>query len=229
MKPKNRQKIEARVAQAAYAALTQKGWVSAVDVLVGMSWLEPEHLARWRKGQIPYLEKVVHTNLSKISLAMKAFRKWAERMGLNASSTAYRGAGTRCVSARAATRGSRTTTASTMYRPKLSKAKLNTNQRSRGRESDKPREIVVFSIVRGTKCSACGTDLGKGRFLFKENDKVWCMGCSDLDHLDFLAAGSSKLTRRAKKYSVLSARSSCGSAAPESAMNGKDFSSEARL
>ena len=205
MNPKNRQKIEARVAQAAYAALTEKGWVSAVDVLVGMSWLEPEHLAGWRKGQIPYLEKVVHTNLNKISFAMKAFRTWAERMGLNASSTAYKRRGHTLRFSKSGNPRIEDNYRIHYVSPKLSKAKLNTNQRSHGRESDKPREIVVFSIVRGTKCSGCGTDLGKGRFLFKENDKVWCMGCSDLDHLDFLAAGSSKLTRRAKKYSPLSA------------------------
>jgi len=32
-----------------------------------------------------------------------------------------------------------------------------------------------------------------------------CLGCADLDHLVFLAAGDAALTRRAKKASALSA------------------------
>ena len=212
MIPQNRKKLEARVARAAYAALTEKGYVSAIDVLVGMQWLEPEHVVRWRKGQLDYLERVVHTNLNRINFAMDAFRRWAERTGLNASPTAYKKRGR--VELRFSK--SRSPRIEHQYRihyvsPQLSKAKekakanAKTSEPDLDSKADKPREIVVFSIVRDTRCAGCDTRLGKGRFLFKENDKAWCMGCADLDHLVYLPAGSSKLTRRAKKYSPLSA------------------------
>ena len=173
-----------------------------------MQWLEPEHVVRWRKGQLDYLERVVHTNLSKINFAMDAFRKWAERTGLHASPTAYKKR--RRVELRFSKSGS--PRIEQQYHvhyvsPQLSKAKANaeTSEPDLDPKADKPREIVVFSIVRDTRCAGCGARLGKGRFLFKENDKACCMGCADLDHLVYLPAGSSKMTRRAKKYSPLSA------------------------
>ena len=66
-----------------------------------------------------------------------------------------------------------------------------------------PVEVVVFSIVRATSCSECGTELWKGDFLRMENDRPLCMTCADLDHLVFLPRGNATLTRRAGKYSTL--------------------------
>ena len=42
MIPQNQKKLEARMARAAYAALTEKGYVSAIDVLARFS----HHVAR---------------------------------------------------------------------------------------------------------------------------------------------------------------------------------------
>jgi len=64
-------------------------------------------------------------------------------------------------------------------------------------------EIVVFSIVRESKCGECGEELRKGRLLRRENDKALCLACADLDHLVFLPSGDATLTRRSKKYSKL--------------------------
>ncbi len=64
-------------------------------------------------------------------------------------------------------------------------------------------EIVVFSILRDSKCAECGQELGKGRFLRREDDRALCLGCADLDHLVFLPRGNAALTRRAGKYSEL--------------------------
>src|SRR5262249_20859160 len=44
-----------------------------------------------------------------------------------------------------------------------------------------------------------------GDFLLKEKDQPLCMTCADLDGLVFLAAGDAALSRRARKYSRLSA------------------------
>ncbi len=76
------------------------------------------------------------------------------------------------------------------------------------RKSEKPtsgteKEIVVFSVVRDSQCAECGTDLGKGSLLRLEGEKALCMGCADLDRLEFLPAGDPVLTRRASKYSKL--------------------------
>jgi len=67
------------------------------------------------------------------------------------------------------------------------------------------REIVVFSIVRESKCAECGAELGKGAFLRMEKERPLCLACADLDHLVFLPSGNTALTRRARKYSALDA------------------------
>jgi hypothetical protein len=78
------------------------------------------------------------------------------------------------------------------------------------RESDRPKrgsegEIVVFSLVRDSQCTECGTELWKGSLLRLEGEKALCIGCADLGHLEFLSAGDAALTRRASTYSTLRA------------------------
>src|SRR6266566_487598 len=89
MNPENRSKLAGRVVKVAEAALAARHYVSPVDVLVGIGWLDPGAVERWRQGQIDYLERVVQTNLSRISEAMKLFRSWATAKGLHPSETAY--------------------------------------------------------------------------------------------------------------------------------------------
>jgi hypothetical protein len=77
-----------------------------------------------------------------------------------------------------------------------------------GRDSgpySKSKDLVVFSILRDSKCTDCNELLGKGRYLFMEAGRPLCLRCADLDHLIYLPAGDAALTRRAKKYSSLSA------------------------
>lgn len=89
MNPKNRDALGAEVAQAAGAAVSKQGFVSAIDVFRGLGWLDEATVVSWRKGQLPYLERGVRANLSRISEAMKLFRKWATNAGLSPSETAY--------------------------------------------------------------------------------------------------------------------------------------------
>ena len=66
-------------------------------------------------------------------------------------------------------------------------------------------EVVVFSILKPSVCSDCGTELAKGSLLRKQKDRPLCLHCADLDHLVFLPPGDVALTRRSRKYSTLSA------------------------
>jgi len=72
-------------------------------------------------------------------------------------------------------------------------------------EAAEPKEILVFSILRDSKCEECGERLSKGSFLTMENSRPHCLECADLDHLVYLERGDVCITRRAKKYSSLSA------------------------
>src|SRR5256885_16021846 len=89
MSPENRRRLADRVAKAAEVSLAAQKYVSPVDVLVGIGWLGPGAVKRWRQGQVDYLERVVQTNLSRISEAMKLFRSWATPKGLNPRETSY--------------------------------------------------------------------------------------------------------------------------------------------
>jgi len=89
MSRKNKAELADRVARAAEAALAAKSFVSATDILVGIGWLDPGAVERWRRGQIDCLEGAVQANLSRVSEAMRLFRIWATAKGLFASPTEY--------------------------------------------------------------------------------------------------------------------------------------------
>lgn len=79
----------------------------------------------------------------------------------------------------------------------------------RGREPDASRperkDPVVFWILRPSRCGECGDPLESGELLSMECGKPLCMECADLDFLTYLPKGDAALTRRASKYSTLSA------------------------
>jgi hypothetical protein len=67
-------------------------------------------------------------------------------------------------------------------------------------------DLKVFITLRNATCSECGEELGKQAWLtLLENKGALCLSCADLDHLVFLPSGNAALTRRAGKYSTLSA------------------------
>jgi hypothetical protein len=67
-------------------------------------------------------------------------------------------------------------------------------------------EIKVFISHRDSTCDECGEDLGRKAWIKLVRDVgALCLTCADLDHLVFLASGDAALTRRARKYSRLSA------------------------
>ena len=85
----NRGEIDRRVVRAAEAALAKRKFVTAIDVLVGVGWLEPRRVDEWRQRRVEYLERVTVASLGKISTAMRSFRRWAQARGLKPSETAY--------------------------------------------------------------------------------------------------------------------------------------------
>ena len=86
---RNHGDIERRVAQAAEAALAKRTFVTAIDVLVGVGWLEPPRVDEWRQGRVDHLEQATVANLGKISTAIRSFRRWAQARGLKPSETVY--------------------------------------------------------------------------------------------------------------------------------------------
>ena len=69
--------------QGAVAAILAGGKeVAPVDVLVHMGLLTPEELEDWRRGRVPYLERVVNCNLSRLSRLLRILRFHAHDLNL---------------------------------------------------------------------------------------------------------------------------------------------------
>jgi hypothetical protein len=67
-------------------------------------------------------------------------------------------------------------------------------------------DIKVFISSRESRCDECGEELGSKAWITLARDKgALCLSCADLDHLLFLPSGNVALTKRARKYSTISA------------------------
>ena len=201
MRQGNGTKLEQRVVRAAEAALTERQFVSAIDVLVGIGWLAPSHVEEWRQGRVEYLERVAQANLAKLSAAMKLFRTWATGQGLVPSETVYV----------ARTRDRRPLRFSKSGDPDIERAyrthwvspALSEAKRRRLAErQSRPADLVVVMPLKDWTCAECS---GAGDLLIMDSPGPLCLACADMDHLVYLPSGDAALTRRAKKASGLSA------------------------
>jgi hypothetical protein len=199
MNPENRRKLAHRVTTAAEAALAAQKYVAPVDVLVGIGWLDGGTVKRWRQGQVEYLERVVQTNLPRISEAMKLFRSWATAKGLSPSETAYVARTPQRQTLRFSKCGS--PTIEKLYRTHWVSGELSEKKRERLAEkaSRAPELVVIQPLNDAWKCHRCG---GTGDLLMMENPGPACLRCVGLDDLAFLAAGDALLTRRVKAKSA---------------------------
>jgi hypothetical protein len=208
--PSGRDRLERRVVEAAEAALAERKDVTALDVLVGLGWLEPRRVGEWRQGRVDYIERVAQANPAKLATAMRIFQGWARSRGLTPSETKYVARSRDRRPLRFSESGDEETERS--FRTHWVSPELSQRKRERLAErQSRPPDLVVISPLKDWTCTACGSD--GGEFLLMEGAGPLCMSCADMDHLVFLAAGDAALTRRAKRASRLSAVVVCFSRA----------------
>jgi hypothetical protein len=202
MNRKNREKLADRVVRAAESALAAQDYVSPVDVLVGIGWLDSGTVDRWRRGQIECLEAAIRTNLARILDAMRLFRAWATAKGLLASETDYVARTPQRQSLRFSRSGD--PTIERPYKTHWVSPELTRRQRERLAEkaSRAPELVVIQPLNDEWTCHRCG---GTGGLLVMENPGPACLRCVGLDDLEFLPAGDALVTRRAKANSARSA------------------------
>jgi hypothetical protein len=198
MSKKPKTPLPARVEKAAAEALAARDYVSPIDVLVGLGWLQPEAVERWRRGQVDYLERVVETNLHRISEAMHLFRSWAVKQRLNPSETGYVTRKPRRETLRFSKSGD--ATIERLYRthwvsPALSEKK---QQRLAEKVGRAPELLVIQPLNKDWTCHKCGAT---GGFLTMDGPGPVCLGCAGLGDLVMLPAGNALLTRRVKAKS----------------------------
>jgi hypothetical protein len=83
-------KFYARISRAVAAILARRDVVTAIEVFQEMGLLEPERVEDWRRGRIPYLERVVQCNLSSAGRILRILRMHAHDLNLRPSPTVYR-------------------------------------------------------------------------------------------------------------------------------------------
>ena len=78
-----------RVVRAVEKLLVRGKVVAPIDVLIEMSLLRPEQVQDWRRGRVPYLEKVIDCNLTRLSRLLRILRFHAQNLNLIPSVTVY--------------------------------------------------------------------------------------------------------------------------------------------
>jgi hypothetical protein len=63
--------------------------VAPVEVLIGMGLLAPEKFEVWRFGRLPYLERAIGCNLTRLSRLLRILRFHARKLKAVPSHTAY--------------------------------------------------------------------------------------------------------------------------------------------
>jgi hypothetical protein len=202
MSRNNRPPLVDRVIQAADAALVAQGYVSPVDVLVGLRWIDYGTVKRWQQGQVDCLEAGMQTNPSRIAEAMELFRVWAAQKQLVPSETQYVARSPQRQTLRFSRDGDPGIEA--LYRTHWVSPALSEKQRERlAAQASRPPELVVIQPLKHEwKCHRCG---GTGDLLVMENAGPACLRCVGLDDLEFLPRGDALLTRRVRARSARSA------------------------
>ena len=91
----NDKKRIAKVDSSMYSQCAKRGYAAPVDVFRDMGLLSEKDYKNWKAGRVDYLERVIQTNLSKITKIMKEIRSYAMRQGLKPSYTVYKANGSK--------------------------------------------------------------------------------------------------------------------------------------
>src|SRR5260370_23216049 len=196
MSRKNQIPLADRVVKAAETALAAQDYVSPIDVLVGIGWLDGSTMEHGRRGQIDCLEGGMQVNLPRILEALKLFQSWATRKGLSASPTEYVAGGAQRQTLRFSRSGEGAVEA--MYRTHWVSRELSEKKRERVAEkaSRAPDLVVVQPLKSEWTCHRCG---GTGDLLMMENPGPACLRCVGLNALYFLPAAHPLLSPRGQR------------------------------
>jgi hypothetical protein len=184
-------RLRTRVATVAEATLDRRGWVSLVEVLLGLGWAHQNHIDAWRQGRADPLSSILSVDDDKLVEAATLFEDWG-RGRLHAHHDDPH------VSATRDRRTLRFTAGQDTERFHLRYANDKTRE---FRDAVRP-DLVVLEARDGFECAECG---GPDERLMMDAGSAICMSCADLDHLVFLKAGNATLSRRARKESGLAA------------------------
>jgi hypothetical protein len=193
--------LKSRVVAAAEEALARQGFVTPVDVCLGIGWLQDQNVETWRHGRVSELEYFLPVHDDRLVLVLGHLQEWAAGHRLQRAEAEYVSATRDRRQLRFLANGLPDEEAAWQARwvspglPELQREQITKTQ-------DGPRDLVVIQPVRDWQCTGCQ---GSGELLIMDDAGPLCLACADMDHLVFLPSGDAALTRRAKKASGLSA------------------------
>jgi hypothetical protein len=85
----NRRELELAALAAADRGLKARGYIALDEVFREMGKLEAKDWEDWRRGRVPYLERIIRLNLNQINAVCRAVHASARRGNLKPSWTAY--------------------------------------------------------------------------------------------------------------------------------------------
>jgi hypothetical protein len=85
----NRQELRSKVRRVVDELVEDKGFISPLEVFLKLGTITPKLVEEWRFGRVPYLERVLHGNLSQFSFIMSTLREIARERNWKPSYTAY--------------------------------------------------------------------------------------------------------------------------------------------
>jgi hypothetical protein len=201
VKPNSQRSLESRVVTAAEEALDRQGFVTPVDVCLGLGWLQDGNVDDWRRGRADDLEDFLPVHDNRLIDIHVHLRNWATGHGLQRTEAEYISATRSRRQLRFLRDGHPMEEAA--WRMLWISPDLEDRKRKRiTKAQDAPPDLLVIQPIKDWSCAECQ---GTGDLLIMDEPGPLCLACADLDHLVFLPAGDAALTRRAKKASVLSA------------------------
>ncbi len=201
MKPNSQRSLESRVVTAAEEALSKQGFVTPVDVCLGLGWLQDCNVDDWRRGRADDLEDFLPVHDNRLIDIHVHLHNWATEHGLRRTEAEYISATRSRRQLRFLRDGHPLEEAA--WRMRWISPDLEDGKRERiTKAQDAPPDLLVIQPIKDWFCAECRAT---GDLLIMDEPGPLCLGCADLDHLVFLPAGDAALTRRAKKASRLSA------------------------
>jgi hypothetical protein len=201
VKPNSQRSLESRVVTAAEKALARQGFVTPVDVCLGLGWLQDCNVDDWRHGRADDLEDFLPVHDNRLIDIHVHLYNWATGHGLQRTEAEYISATRSRRQLRFLRDGHPLEEAA--WRMRWISPDLEDRKRERiTKTQDAPPDLLVIQPIKDWSCAECRAT---GDLLIMDVSGPLCLGCADLDHLVFLPAGDAALTRRAKKASGLSA------------------------
>lgn len=79
-----------KIVAAVSRILSRKNFVAPIELFTEMSLLDPKDIERWRRNEVPCLERVICCNLTKAGRILRILRFHAHDLNLGPSMTVYK-------------------------------------------------------------------------------------------------------------------------------------------